>query len=221
MKTFRQYLEESKKVYRFRIKTVVNIHDGMMDHIEGVLARYDAIMVSRPKTTILQAHPLDFPNVPYGEVTIIDVETSLPASSYEMMMNLRAALNIPESFIVVRGEFEPSEIYTRDMAVQPEEGEEPVTLLSTDPSSAENAIPTPDLYGNAYNMSLLRYLRGTETIEKPDGADENTQTVRPIPAWEKGTDTPPADVMPWGNMAPQPKSIIVNRNGKPVVKTGK
>lgn len=212
MKNFRDYLEESKRVYRFRIKTVVPIHDGMMDRIEDTLKAYDAVMISRPKTTILHTHPLDFPNVSAGEVTIIDVETALPASSYEMMMNLRSALNIPEPYIVVRGEYEPQERYTRQINDREElMAQHPTApLLSTESSSAENDLPIPTLYGDAYNMSLLRYLtaRGEE---KPEGADENDQTVRPIPKWEKPGDAP-AKTSRCGVVDPLPTYIPIAGN---------
>lgn len=205
MKSFREYLEESKKTYQYRIKTIVPIEDGMMDRIEEVLSKYDALEVSRPKVTILQKNPMDFPDIEAAEVYIIDTITNLAASSYELQQLLRAALNIPEKFIVVRGTHEPIERYTTNAEKMAEieaeaaaQGLTPAPLLSTDSVEPENqtSVPGDKLYGDKYNMSLLRFLNNNREGDKPEtGEDFNKDHagVKPVPFWEKGEDDAPLD----------------------------
>lgn len=205
MKSFREYLEESKKTYQYRIKTIVPIEDGMMDRIEEVLSKYDALEVSRPKVTILQKNPLDFPDVEAAEVSIVDVTTNLAASSYELQQLLRGVLNIPEKFIVVRGAHEPIERYTTDAELKAEidaeadsKGLTPAPLLSTNPVEPENetSVPGEKLYGDKYNMSLLRFLNANRAAAKPEtGEDFNKDQagVKPVPYWEKGDEDAPLD----------------------------
>jgi hypothetical protein len=49
---------------------------------------------SKPRKTIVQKAPKDFPNIKEGEVYILQIETRMPASSYLMQQELCGELNI-------------------------------------------------------------------------------------------------------------------------------
>lgn len=161
----KQYILESEKQYRLRIKTIIEIDDDAMDRIERVLSKYEPLEISRPKKTILQRHPLDFNNVDSAEVWIVDAVFALPASPGVVKEDIRKILNAPESFVVVRDDDEALELETlrlnaiKDIEEEAEKlGLKPTSLLSTDPLYAEVEISADQLFGDEYNNMLLGYL---------------------------------------------------------------
>jgi hypothetical protein len=164
MANFYEYLSKSKREYEYRIKSVVAMDDKFISNIEKAVAKYGFISISKPKKTIAQSNPLDFPNIPFAEVWIVDVKTHIPVSTGILLPELRAALNIPEKFLVVRAENDPMEIETNRIdaiadAVAKSKTQ-PIPLLSTDPKYEEwNYDADKDTpYGDAYNKKFLAYL---------------------------------------------------------------
>jgi len=95
----KQYLTETEKQYNLRLKTIVPLDDGLMDRIETCVARYNPVSVSRPKKTILQRTPLDFPNVTCAEVYIVDMTFSLPTAPHVLRADIRKLLDAPENYL--------------------------------------------------------------------------------------------------------------------------
>ena len=62
MKTFKDYLTESSKSWKFKIKTVHELTDEQADRIEKHLTKYDSKGLGAVKKTILQSSPRDFPS---------------------------------------------------------------------------------------------------------------------------------------------------------------
>jgi hypothetical protein len=167
MKTFYDYLNDTMREYRYRIRTVQKIDDEALARIEYILAKYNLLSIERPKKTILQARPLDFVTMPAAEVYIVDIITNLPVSPFIVQQELSHGLNIAHDMIIVRSDYDPSEIQ-----VQRQEEEELVAdiamskgyatgaLLSSDPSYPEYVDPTGGvpIAGQEYNNNFLRYL---------------------------------------------------------------
>jgi len=162
MKSFYQYLSELKKEYKYKLKLAVPVTDEMMDSLENILKRYDAIDVSRPKKSILQHNEIDFPGIGPVESYTINIVTERPLITQSLVSALQSGLNVSERFIRIRGENEPVTVEQRfqdevarinDKAE--DEGLEETSLLGTE------ELPVSDLpqaYGNDYNQSLLNYL---------------------------------------------------------------
>lgn len=178
---FKQYLAESEKSYKYRIKAVVDLsEDDALDRIESYLQRYKLVDISRPFKTILQKAPLDFPNFTNTEVYMIDIETSLPLSGYVAAEELRTLLNIAGGTIVVRGANEPIEIETKLLNQKEEVAEiaekkdlKPAPLLGTEEQYPESE-QTPDgqnYYGDSYNGRFLKTLKDVEDSRKPTKFD--------------------------------------------------
>lgn len=167
----RKYIDAVERTYHYRIKTVVPLGDEEMGRVERALIKYMPVDVpAKPKKTILQKTPLDFPSLENVEVYILDVELGLPASSYVLQNELFQALKIPEKFIVVRGENDPIENETerlnaeRDMKDEAEKsGLKPGALLLDPTNSEAEEIDGSKLYGNEYNSRFLSYLNKVES----------------------------------------------------------
>jgi hypothetical protein len=173
---FRQYLSESEKSYKYRIKAVVDLSDkDTFDRIETYLTRFKLVGITNPFKTILQKAPLDFPNFNNTEVFMIDFETSYPLSSYVAAEELRTLLNIPGGTIVVRGANEPIEIETKLLNQKEEVAEKaekqdlaPAPLLGVDNQYPESEQGTDgqNYYGNSYNSRFLEKLKDVEDSRK-------------------------------------------------------
>ena len=163
MATLREYIEQLQQKHDIRIKIACEVSDEMMDKIERHLQKYDVQKVNTPNKTILQARPLDFPNMDMAEVYIIDFTCQLPVSTEMLHQELARLLNMQEGLIVVRNANEPRE----QEAEHDEEAEKfkkkPEKLeakLGTDYSKDEAAEQKADeLYGDKFNSSFLKELK--------------------------------------------------------------
>ena len=79
MKNFQQYLAESERTYNYRIKIVGDVAPDFIKALEGKLAQFDVVKISKPKTTPVQLKPADFPKHSNDSVTSMDVEFRYPA----------------------------------------------------------------------------------------------------------------------------------------------
>jgi hypothetical protein len=80
MKTFAQYLTESEKTFDYRIKICGEVAPGFLKSFKEKLEKFDPVKISDPKTTPIQAQPVDFPNATNQRVTIIDGTFRYPAT---------------------------------------------------------------------------------------------------------------------------------------------
>ena len=79
MKPFAKYLAESERTYNYRIKMVGDVPAGFIKDLEGKLAQFDVVTMSKPKTSPVRKEIPDFPAFPNQSMTIIDVEFKYPA----------------------------------------------------------------------------------------------------------------------------------------------
>ena len=74
MKSLKQYLAESEKSYKFRLRSLKEISDEHMDRIESHMKKYNMESMSAFKKTIMQSKPRGFGDVGPNEVYISDME---------------------------------------------------------------------------------------------------------------------------------------------------
>ena len=79
MKPFAKYLTESEKTYNYRIKMVGDVPSMFVKELEGKLAQFDVVKMSKPKTTPVRKEIPDFPAFPNQPMSIVDVEFRYPA----------------------------------------------------------------------------------------------------------------------------------------------
>jgi hypothetical protein len=80
MKSFRKYLAESVRSYRYKIKIAGECPKNFIELFCYNLQKYDPVKIGDPKTTPVQKSPLGFPDLTDQPVTIIDVEFRYPAT---------------------------------------------------------------------------------------------------------------------------------------------
>jgi hypothetical protein len=79
MKNFRDYLAESERTYRYRVKIVGETGADLLKSLKQKLDQFDVVSVSDARTTPVQALPADFPGFPNQRVTTVDYEFRYPA----------------------------------------------------------------------------------------------------------------------------------------------
>ena len=176
MKSFKTYLEETAKQYDFRIKMVVPPTDEHMDEIERLLRRYHLINIGTPVKIDPKQDAMEFRDIEGADVYYIDVVIGIPFSAYILQQELRAALNIPEKFLVVRSDNEPIEVESQKMQIlslldkmADEKGlRQKSSLLSTDREYLPAEQPVvKDAFGDKYNKKFLSYLADVAANRKP------------------------------------------------------
>ena len=180
MKSFKDYLTESKRTYDFKVKIAGNVTAEQEDSLKSLLAKYQIVGFKKSASTPVQALPLDFPRLTNEEVNIWEVSLDYPVASHELANYLGSGLKINEQYIIVRRPGEPSEEY--QMPATTYEG----ALLGDSTYKESPNVDSNDFYGDKYNLSLVKTLNADLKAQqkargevRPSG--EATQTTSDLP----------------------------------------
>ena len=169
MKSFTQYLTESKKQYDFRIKIAGEMSTEKEDTMKRLLGRFtneNTLTGFKKSKTPIQAVPLDFPQVKNCEVNIYEVTLDFPTTQFELTEYLAAELGIGKQNLVVRRPGEPSEEY--QMPTEKREG-----ALLLDPDYKEAGSPQfEDYYGDKYNTGFVKELNDILKLQRKERGEE-------------------------------------------------
>ena len=171
MKSFYHYLAESTKSFKYRVKAVVPMDSHFVETLKKALFKYDVQSVSTPKKLMAQTAPMDFPSFKMAEVWILDIVTSIPASTYSLATELRSALSITDSQLIVRAENDPVELQAEKIEEILKDDEAEAKL--NDGMYEKEDQPKEVAYGDAYNKKFLNYLAQIK-------ADEDSKDIPAI-----------------------------------------
>ena len=166
MKTFKEYLSESKKQYDFRVKVAGDFTTEQEDTLKSLLGRYSLSGFKKTAKTPIQQLPLDFPQVKNCEVSIYEVSVDYPTTQHELTEYLTAELGVNKQNLVVRKPGEPTEEY--QTPVEPREG---ALLDDPDYKEAGNA-QFEDYYGDKYNTGFVKELNDILKLQRKARGEE-------------------------------------------------
>ena len=155
MKSFKEYLIESKQTYEFKVKIAGDCPEGCAKKIKEALAKFSVTACSEGKSTPIQETQVDFPEQKNVGVTIFDVCTDYPATSLEVRDSIAEHCGVLLSCIKVRNlkEQEEEELnHANDEAT----GE---ALIKKDYEKVDNQKSV----GDKHTMSLLKELGKNKT----------------------------------------------------------
>jgi hypothetical protein len=176
MKTFKEYLAESKKTYDFKIKIAGDFSSENEGILRQGLEKYSVSGFKKVSTTPTQALPLDFPRVKNCEVSVYEVSLEYPTTSFELREYITASCQLGTDHVVVRNPNEPSEAYQ-----QPSEKREGALL--NDPDYKEvPAVDSTKYYGAEYNTSFVKALNDNLKANRKERGEV-------IPAGDSGKTT--------------------------------
>ena len=150
MKSFTEYLTESKKVYEFKIKIAGDVPKDAAGVIKAALQQYHVESCDQGQRTPIQERHSEFPHHQNCSMTVFSVSTSYPVTSLLVRNALSEALNMTQASIIVRTlkEEEEERINNANAAKSGE------ALLGKDYEASNNQ----KLVGEKHTMSLLKEL---------------------------------------------------------------
>ena len=176
MKTFKEYLTESKKTYDFKIKIAGDFPSDKEAMLRQNLEKFSVSEFKKVSTTPTQALPLDFPRVKNCEVNVYEVSLDYPTTSFELREYITSSVQLGTDHVVVRNPNEPSEAYQ-----QPTENREGALL--NDPDYKESsAVDSKQYYGTEYNTSFVKALSDSLKANRKERGEV-------IPAGDSGKTT--------------------------------
>jgi hypothetical protein len=110
MKSFKEYLIESKQTYEFKVKVAGDCPKDCATKIKEALSKFKVESCSGGKSAPIQETQADFPTLKNVGVTIFDVCTEYPATSLEVRDLVAEHCNISLSSIKVRNLKEQEEV---------------------------------------------------------------------------------------------------------------
>ena len=164
MKTFKEYLAESKKTYSFKVKVAGELPENFQESLKGKLERCGLMTFEKVTTTPIQKLPLDFPTKENMEVTVFEVITEYPITSPELGVMVKET-GIDEDCFRVRGSGEPSEV---DQLLA---DDEPSGKALLDDAQYKEAgkVNHKDYFGDDFNKSFLKDLAKAAKDRKKEG----------------------------------------------------
>jgi len=147
MKTFKEYLFESKKTYSFKIKVAGDLPESFQDNLKTSLDRCGVMKLSKIGSSPIQALPLDFPTKKNCEVHVFEVICEYPITAPEIAEDVKS-IGIDDDCFRVRGSDEPYE----------EEVVQEVTKINH-----------KDYFGDDFNKGFLKDLSKTAKQRQKDG----------------------------------------------------
>lgn len=150
MKSFKQYLTESKKVYEFKVKIAGEIDKDAASKIKLGLSQYQVESCSAGKRTPIQESPKDFPEHKNVNVTVFDVCLSYPTNSVMVRESIAQALGLKICCVKVRNLKEEEE----DLLNHSNDEISKESMLTSEYAASNNQSEV----GEEQKMSLLKTL---------------------------------------------------------------
>jgi len=150
MKSFKEYLTESKKVYEFKIKIAGDCPKDCAATIKEALSQFKVESCSGGKTTPITEKQVDFPQLENVGVTIFDVCLSYPTNTVQVREALANKLKIVPAKIRVRNMQEEAELEIN----HEHDGKSGKAMLGTAYENSDNS----ELVGEKHAMNFLKEL---------------------------------------------------------------
>ena len=182
MRSFTEFLTESKKTYKFIVRVAGDLPDGFTESLKTNMEKFDVVGVSNPKKTPIQEKPLDFPQLQNMEVHHYEVEVNYPTTSHTLQEYLSQCCGVAKTHLNVRTPDEPVEQYQSNDKDQPYEA-----MLNTEDmggESAQEAVAGNRVMDLLKELEVARKEREIDPVEgikaestKDIGDQENTKAV--------------------------------------------
>ena len=199
MKSFKEYLLESKQTYSFKIKVAGECPEDCADKIKESLAQYNCTSCSKGMVSPIQETQVDFPDHTNIGVTTFEVVTDYPATSEQIRNSVASTLNLSGSCVRVRNPLEEAE---QELNHKNDEKSGDVVLTKEYEKESHQ-----DLVGEKQKMSLLKELSKTKhSGEQYKGVNEKILAKKAPSEKSVKTEKVPASKSPLGAVSnPDPR----------------
>jgi hypothetical protein len=185
MKSFQEYIAESKKTYPFTIKVCGDLSESADKIMKSAMHRFTVNKLSKGKKTPIQSMPLDFPGQSNVEVHVFEVDLQYPTTSSALTELLADQLQISPAKIRVRTPGEMAE-----MALNLEHNQASNESFLLKDYADEN---NQDLVGQKHVVNFLKELGKQEHTLQPVAGVNDQLLAKTVPTESAGKT---ADVKP-------------------------
>jgi len=192
MKSFKEYLTESKRVYEFKVKIVKELPKDCAKQLKEALSEYDPANVSAGKSAPISKHYHDFPDHKNVSMTIFDVTLNYPANTQQVKNAVASRLGIHESEIKVLTAYEDLETEINHQ----NDNKSGKHLIGTDYEATNHQ----GLVGDAHKLSFLKDIQSmSRGLEEVTGTNDQlfakpakgkTQDMQPTITEKSGMTSP-------------------------------
>ena len=175
MKSFREYLTESKKTFKFKVRVANSDMDNeLVDRIETALKQFDLISMTKPKNHPPEDRSFEFPQCGVCEVKDFDIEVNYPTHDAAVQNAVGSVKGLDHA----RVRAYTSDAYTAHMQqldqIKKEKSEKKTALLGNDNlESAEKPNLSLDfvkeLETRKYEFASGKTEKGSTTNDLPQG----------------------------------------------------
>lgn len=153
MKSFKNYLMESVRTYRYKIKIAGDPPKNTMDMFMYNLSKFDPVKIGDPRRTPVQESPYGFQNVTNQPITILDVEFKYPATE-PMIRQIARLLGFDENMVrCVQADADDS--WSNEAQLyRDQEGHSPLLGHTELEDSGDAAKAASKAYGDSYLSSI-------------------------------------------------------------------
>jgi|APCry1669191515_1035360.scaffolds.fasta_scaffold00519_11 hypothetical protein len=178
MKSFKEYLTESKKVYEFKIKIAGDCPKDSVAKIKEALACYKVESCSAGKSTPITEKQVDFPKLENVGATVFDIVVGYPTTNAQIREAVAKKLKIAMAEIRVRSSYEEEELALNHQYDE-KSGK---AYLGTDYEASDHQ----DLVGEQHKLSFLKDIHSmSRELEEVTGTNDQ---LFPKPAKGKTQD---------------------------------
>lgn len=152
MKTFKEYLAESKKVYSIKVKVAGELPEGFAEDLKGRMANRGVVSFESMGSTPVTETPLDFPTLSNLEVHTFEVITEYPTTPTDVEKEIFEMGCCNPGHYVARNSASPSEEY------QATDDKKEGALLHDNEYKEGLPVKSKDYFGDDFNKSFLKSL---------------------------------------------------------------
>ena len=181
MKNFLNYLEQSQKIYEFRIKIANTDPADKFAALESALNAYGLESLSKPKRLPLKESDVDFPNHGTVELYLMDAVLTYPCNEYQLRTIIAERAGIPQANIFVVPKNHPEELWRWNESGESEIHEHKKGEAVLDKPYEDN--PEAKKAGDAYASfnSILKELTEIKLAEAEGGKTPDAKTTNDLP----------------------------------------
>jgi hypothetical protein len=162
MKTFSEYLTESKKVYSFNVKVAGEVPEGFCDKLKACVASREVVTCEEMNKTPVTEVPMDFPELTNMEVTTFNLVTNYPITPIEVQKICCEQCGCDDTHCKVVNSASPTEEY------QINDDKREGALLHDNEYKEAGKIKQKDYFGNDFNKTFLKDLSKTAKERKKE-----------------------------------------------------
>ena len=152
MKSFAEYLTESKKTYAFLVKVAGDLDAEFETHLKTAMERFAVAKFSKGKTAPIQETLIDFPALKNQKVTTFEVELHYPTTPQVLQNYIADCCKCNRETVIVRGMNEAA--VSHQETENRKESEDKALIGQCDMPASDNQ----DIVGEKQKMSMLKDL---------------------------------------------------------------